>query len=59
MRRGFPCSFVALAFAVAAALLASSCFFSTPGVGQGMDYPARWGGGSGGGPPVFVGGPSS
>jgi hypothetical protein len=44
--------------AVAMALLASSCFFSTPGVGQGMDYPARWGGGTTG-PPVFVGGPSS
>ena len=38
------------------ALVSSSCQSDT-GIGVGMDYPARWGGGSSG-PPIFVGGPS-
>ena len=59
MRRRSHFSIVALVMAFVAALLASSCLVSTPGVGEGMDYPARWGGGSGAGPPVFVGGPAN
>ena len=46
-----------LAVVIAAALVASSCEGGT-GVGVGTGYPTRWGGGAGGGPPVFVGGPS-
>ena len=41
---------------VLAATLGSSSCVETPGVGVGMDSPARWGGGNG--PPVYVGGPS-
>ena len=44
-----------LALVFAAALASLSCD-SSGGFGMGMDYGARWGGGSG--PPVFVGGPS-
>ena len=46
-----------LAVVIAAALVASSCEGGT-GVGVGTGYPTRWAGGAGGGPPVFVGGPS-
>jgi hypothetical protein len=38
-------------------LLSLSCG-STTGVGAGVGYPTRWGGGGNGRPPVFVGGPS-
>ena len=38
------------------ATLASTSCVETPGVGVGMDYPARWGGSNG--PPVFAGGPA-
>jgi hypothetical protein len=47
---------VLLVLVLIAALTASSCQSDT-GIGVGMDYPARWGGG-GSGPPIFVGGPS-
>jgi hypothetical protein len=50
-------SLLFLVLALMTALLASACLVSTPSVGEGMDMPARWGGG-GSGPPVFVGGPS-
>lgn len=43
-----------LAIVLGGAVLCWSC--STPGIGVGMEYPARWGGSSG--PPVFAGGPS-
>jgi len=43
------------ALLLAATLNSSSCV-ETPGVGVGMDSPARWGGSNG--PPVYVGGPS-
>jgi len=46
-----------LAVVLLGALMASSCEGGT-GVGVGAGYPTRWGGGAGGGPPVFVGGPS-
>lgn len=46
---------VALVLALAGALASASC--NSSGVGVGMDYPTRWGAGSTGGPPVFVGGP--
>jgi hypothetical protein len=46
---------LAFAFILAAALASSSC--NSSGVGVGMDYPARWGAGATGGPPIFVGGP--
>jgi hypothetical protein len=49
---------VLLIAAACAALLSWGCPVETPGVGVGMDYPARWGGGNTG-PPVFVGGPSN
>ena len=55
MRRAIRSSYLLLALAVLAALVSWSCV-STPGVGMGMDTPARWSGGNG--PPVFVGGPS-
>ena len=45
-----------LALMLSCALVSSSCQ-GDAGVGVGMDYPARWGGGSSG-PPIFVGGPS-
>ena len=45
-----------LALGLAAALASSSCD-NSGGIGMGMDYGARWGGGSSG-PPIFVGGPS-
>jgi predicted small secreted protein len=45
-----------LAAVVVAALVTSSCNDSY-GVGMGMDYGARWGGGAAG-PPIFVGGPT-
>jgi len=45
-----------LALVLLCALVSSSCQSDT-GIGVGMDYPARWGGGSSG-PPIFVGGPS-
>ena len=41
---------------VLAATLGSSSCVETPGVGVGMDSPARWGGGNG--PPVYVVGPA-
>ena len=44
------------ALLLAAAFASASCD-SASGVGVGMDYPARWGGGTSG-PPIFVGGPS-
>jgi len=47
---------VYIALLLAAALASASCTASS-GVGVGMDYPARWGGGTSG-PPIFVGGPS-
>jgi hypothetical protein len=46
---------VVLALILAGALASSSCD-SGSGVGVGMNYPARWGGGTSG-PPIFVGGP--
>jgi len=46
---------LALVLVLAGAVASISCNGS--GVGVGMDYPARWGAGSTGGPPVFVGGP--
>jgi hypothetical protein len=46
---------IGLAFLVA---LASSSCDSASGMGVGVGTPARWGGGSSSGPPVFVGGPS-
>ena len=46
-----------LAVVIAAALVASGCEGGT-GVGVSTGYPTRWAGGAGGGPPVFVGGPS-
>ena len=46
-----------LAVVIAAALVASSCEGGV-GVGVSTGYPARYGGGTSGGPPIFVGGPS-
>jgi hypothetical protein len=46
-----------LAVVIAAALVAASCEGGT-GVGVSTGYPTRWGGGAGGGPPIFVGGPA-
>jgi predicted small secreted protein len=46
-----------LALLLAAGLVTSSCNGSS-GVGVGVGYPTRWGGGSTQGPPIFVGGPS-
>jgi hypothetical protein len=45
-----------IGLALAAALASSSCD-SASGMGVGAGTPARWGG-TGGSPPVFVGGPS-
>jgi len=45
-----------LALALGAALVYASCT-SAGGMGVGVGYPARWGGGSVG-PPVFAGGPA-
>ena len=45
-----------LALVLLCALASSSCQSDT-GIGVGMDYPARWGGGTSG-PPIFVGGPA-
>ena len=49
-----------IALFLAGALAAASCV-NGAGIGAGMDYPARWGGGGSGstGPPIFVGGPSA
>jgi predicted small secreted protein len=56
-RANLPSKILLLAVVIATALVASSCENGT-GVGVGTGYPTRWGGGAGGGPPIFVGGPS-
>ena len=48
---------VALAVLIVTALASSSCD-SGGGIGVSAGTPARWGGTSGAGPPIFVGGPS-
>lgn len=45
-----------LALVLAAALASWSCN-GADGVGVGMGYPSRWGGGGSSGPPIFVGSP--
>jgi hypothetical protein len=47
---------VILAVALVVTLVSLSCD-SSAGMGVGVGYPARWGGGTSG-PPVFAGGPS-
>ena len=47
---------VILALTLVVALASMSCEGSS-GMGVGVGYPTRWGGGTSG-PPVFVGGPS-
>jgi hypothetical protein len=47
---------VVLAFVLAALPVISSCD-SFSGYGLSAGAPARWGGSSGSGPPIFIGGP--
>ena len=57
MRATFGSRVLLLVLVLLCALTSSSCQSDT-GIGVGMDYPARWGGGTSG-PPIFVGGPAS
>jgi predicted small secreted protein len=56
MRANFVSRGLILAVVLLCALVSSSCQSDT-GIGTGMDYPARWGGGTSG-PTIFVGGPA-
>jgi len=56
MRHSAVTRAIVLMLLLFSAFVSSSCQSDT-GIGAGMDYPARWGGGTSG-PPVFVGGPS-
>jgi predicted small secreted protein len=56
MRATFTSRNLILVLVLFCALVSSSCQSDT-GVGVGVDYPARWGGGTSG-PPIFVGGPA-
>ena len=56
MRATFASRVLILVLVLLCALASSSCQSDT-GIGVGMDYPARWGGGTSG-PPIFVGGPA-
>lgn len=56
MRANLASRVLILVLVVLCAFASSSCQGDS-GIGTGMDYPARWGGGTSG-PTIFVGGPA-